>query len=238
MSAALLATILRMIRLRAAAFLAVPALVLSGCGSTDEPGADVGACAYPSSPGAAAKPVSPPPTSPDPDNPDAMVISTSNGDIPITFEAETAPCTVNSFVSLAQQGYFDDTVCHRLSVAGYFILQCGDPTGTGSGGPGYSFADELVATDPRLEPCAGEAPNQSCTYNTGTVAMANSGADTNGSQFFLVYGNSQFPPNYTIFGQLDAAGLKILKAIGAVGLSDPGSTDGAPKEPVVITSVK
>jgi len=227
-----------MIRLRAAALLVVPVLLLSGCGSEGEPRAEVGNCEYPSSPVPAAKTVSPPPTSPDPDNPDAMVISTNNGDIPITFEAETAPCTVNSFISLAQQGYFDDTICHRLSTARYYILQCGDPSGTSSGGPGYSFNDELVAEDPRLEPCTGQAPDLSCTYNTGTLAMANSGANTNGSQFFLVYGNSMFPPNYTIFGQLDAAGLKTLKAIGAKGLTEPGATDGTPKEPVIITGVK
>lgn len=227
-----------MIRLRTAALLVVPALLLSGCGTQDESPAEAGDCAYPVSGAGPAKNVDPPSSSPSADSPEAMVISTNSGDIPITFESETAPCTVNSFVSLAQQGYFDDTICHRLSTAGYFILQCGDPTGTGNGGPGYSFADELVPDDPRLAPCVGEAPNQSCTYNTGTIAMANSGVDTNGSQFFLVYGNSMFPPNYTIFGQMDAAGLKTLKAIGAQGLSDPGATDGTPKEPVVITGVR
>jgi peptidyl-prolyl cis-trans isomerase B (cyclophilin B) len=229
-----------MIRLRAAAPLAALALLLAGCGSGSEsdPGTDAGACAYPSSPVPAAKEVDPPPTTPDPAIPDSVVISTSSGDIPITFEADTAPCTVNSFVSLAQQGYFDDTECHRLSTTGYYILQCGDPSGTSSGGPGYSFADELVADDPRLEPCSGEGDQRTCTYNTGTIAMANSGADTNGSQFFLVYGNSVFPPNYTIFGTFDAAGLKTLKAIGAKGLRDPGATDGVPRDPVLITGVK
>jgi len=228
-----------MIRTRAAVLLAVLVLLLAGCGSTDpDTGDATGDCSYPASPVSPARNVKAPPSDPDPENPSSMVITIGNGDIPITFEADTAPCTVNSFISLAQQGYFDGTQCHRLSTAGYFILQCGDPTGTGSGGPGYSFADELVADDPRLEPCSGEGDLRSCTYNTGTVAMANSGANTNGSQFFLVYGNSVFPPNYTVFGQLDAAGLKTLKAIGAQGLAEPGATDGAPREPVVITSVK
>ncbi len=227
-----------MIRLRAAAFLVVPVLMLGGCGSESEPNREGGPCDYPSSPVAAARPVNPPPAAPDPKNPDSMVITTNNGDVPISFEVDAAPCTVNSFVSLAQQGYFNETECHRLSTAGSYILQCGDPSGTGNGGPGYSFDDELVADDRRLEPCAGEAPNLTCTYNSGTIAMANSGADTNGSQFFLVYGNSMFPPNYTIFGHLDAAGLKTLKAIAAKGLRDPGATDGTPREPVVITSVR
>lgn len=229
-----------MIRLRAAAVLVVPFLLLTGCGSSGSD-ADTGAtgqCDYPTSPVPAAKNVDVPPSVPASENPESMTIGTNNGDIGVTFEADTAPCTVNSFISLAQQGYFDDTECHRLSIEGYFILQCGDPSGTGSGGPGYSFADELVADDPRLEPCSGEGDLRSCTYNTGTVAMANSGVDTNGSQFFLVYGNSTFPPNYTVFGQLDAAGLKTLKTIGAKGLQDPGATDGVPREPVVITGVK
>lgn len=229
-----------MIRLRTAALLVVPVLLLTGCGSSDdqEAGAAAGACAYPSSPVPAAKDVTTPPATPDPKNPDAVVISTNNGDIPISLASETAPCTVNSFLSLAEQGYFDDTVCHRLATGGFYILQCGDPTGTGSGGPGYSFADELVADDSRLEPCSGEGAGRTCTYNTGTIAMANSGPDTNGSQFFLVYGNSVFPPNYTVFGELDAAGLKTLEAIAAKGLADPGAAEGAPAEPVVITGVK
>lgn len=229
-----------MIRLRSVALLAALLLPIAGCGSAndDDGPAAVGSCAYPTSPVPAAKAVEVPPTTPDPKNPARVVISTNNGDIPVTLETETAPCTVNSFVSLAQQGYFDDTACHRLSIEGYFILQCGDPTGTSSGGPGYSFADELVADDPRLAPCSGEGDQRTCTYNTGTIAMANSGPNTNGSQFFLVYGNSVFPPNYTIFGQLDAAGLKTLRAIGAKGLRDAGATDGAPREPVVITGVK
>jgi peptidyl-prolyl cis-trans isomerase B (cyclophilin B) len=148
---------------------------------------------------------------------------------------------VNSFVSLARQGYFDRTPCHRLTTQGYYVLQCGDPMGTGQGGPGYTFGDELVQNDPRLQPCGNAQGQAFCTYNTGTVAMANRGPDTNGSQFFLVYGNSRFPPDYTVFGHLDAAGLKVIKAIaakGVAGSSGMGPGDGAPKEPVTITSVK
>jgi peptidyl-prolyl cis-trans isomerase B (cyclophilin B) len=166
-----------------------------------------------------------------------VVISTNDGDIPITLEPKTAPCAVNSFLSLAKQGYFDNTHCHRLTNQGIYVLQCGDPTGTGSGGPGYTFADELVANDPRLQPCVGSGQTQSCTYNGGLIAMANAGPDTNGSQFFLVYGNSGLSDAYDVLGHMDASGLKVVKAIAAKGISG-GVGDGTPKEPVTITSVK
>src|SRR5690606_21777336 len=97
-------------------------------------------------------------------------IRTSAGDLAVSLDADAAPCTVNSFLSLAQQGYFDETPCHRLTTSGIFVLQCGDPTGTGTGGPGYEFPDELTGSE---------------TYPAGTLAMANAGPDTNGSQFFV-----------------------------------------------------
>ena len=101
---------------------------------------------------------------------------------------------MNSFVSLAEQGFYDDTPCPRIGdQEGFGILQCGDPTGTGAGGAGYSFADELSGDE---------------TYPAGTLAMANAGPDTNGSQFFLVFRDSQFPPSYTVFGTIDEAGLR------------------------------
>ena len=112
---------------------------------------------------------------------------------------------MNSFLSLARQGYFDDTTCHRLTTAGIYVLQCGDPTATGMGGPGYAFADELLDGDSRIEPChsqdLGQGPVDVCTYGAGTVAMANSGPNTNGSQFFLVYKSSPLPAAYTVFGR-------------------------------------
>lgn len=224
----------------------VALLALNGCGSdgseADDKSGTAGSgvsCAYEES-GPASKDVELPPTTTDEDAKTDLVISTNSGDIPITLEPDSAPCTVNSFVSLAKQGYFDQTSCHRLTTQGYYVLQCGDPTGTGSGGPGYSFADELVTNDSRLQPCTGTPPNQVCTYNTGVVAMANAGPDTNGSQFFLVYGNSQFPPNYAVLGRMDAAGLKTVKAIAAKGIGTVGMGpgDGSPKEPVTITGVK
>jgi peptidyl-prolyl cis-trans isomerase B (cyclophilin B) len=131
-----------------------------------------------------------------------------------------APCTVGSFTALAKQKYFDKTPCHRLTTGSLAVLQCGDPTGTGSGGPGYQFNDENLA---------------GATYKAGTVAMANSGADTNGSQFFLVYADSQLDPNYTPFGTI-VGGLDVLKAIAAKGVKGGGS-DGAPAQPVTLNSV-
>jgi peptidyl-prolyl cis-trans isomerase B (cyclophilin B) len=221
-------------------------MAAAACGGgdgKDTAGTSSGKCSYPDSGAASARKVDPPPNNPPAGLPDTLTISTSAGDIQVALEAEQAPCAVNSFASLAEQGYFDGTTCHRLTTQGYFVLQCGDPTGTGTGSPGYTFADELVPNDPRLQPCGEEAGQEYCTYNTGTVAMANAGQDTNGSQFFLVYGNSKFPPAYTVLGHMDAAGLKVVKDIAAQGIA-PGSDsadrpgDGSPKDPVTIKTVK
>jgi peptidyl-prolyl cis-trans isomerase B (cyclophilin B) len=217
--------------------------VVTSCGSGNDPSSSStpdGRCSYHKS-GTAAKKVDRPPSDPPANEPGTLTISTNAGAIPVTLEAAQAPCAVNSLVSLADQGYFDGTTCHRLTTQGYFVLQCGDPSGTGRGGPGYTFADELVDNDPRLQPCGTEAGQDYCTYNAGTVAMANSGQDTNGSQFFLVYGNSKFPPDYTVLGHMDAAGLKVVKDIASKGIGTPngiGPGDGAPKDPVTLTSVK
>jgi peptidyl-prolyl cis-trans isomerase B (cyclophilin B) len=136
---------------------------------------------------------------------------------------DAAPCTVSSMVHLAGQDYFDGTSCHRLTTSATLrVLQCGDPTGTGSGGPGYEFG--LENTD-------------GATYPAGTVAMAHRSREpgSNGSQFFLVYEDSQLPPEYTVFGQV-TAGLEVLTGIAAAGTAD-GSEDGAPKEPVTLDDV-
>jgi len=131
-----------------------------------------------------------------------------------------APCTVNSFTHLAKAGYYNNTPCHRLTKGSLAVLQCGDPTGTGTGGPGYMFNDEnLVAA----------------TYPAGTVAMANSGPNTNGSQFFIVYANSSLPPSYTPFGTV-VHGLDVVQAIAAKGVKG-GGTDGAPAQKVTIDRV-
>ncbi len=178
------------------------------------------ACSYPAS-GPASKPVDPPEETTDVSGQVPVTVETSVGAVDATLDADAAPCTVNSFVSLAEQGYFDDTPCHRLTTQGIFVLQCGDPTGSGSGGPGYSFADELGGDE---------------TYPAGTLAMANAGPDTNGSQFFIVYGNTALPPSYTVFGSVGDTGLAAVEAVAEEGVAGGGG-DGAPAKPVQITQV-
>jgi peptidyl-prolyl cis-trans isomerase B (cyclophilin B) len=154
----------------------------------------------------------------------AETMTTSAGAIGLTLNRTgSAACATASFVSLAEQGFFDDTPCHRLTTSpGLQVLQCGDPSGQGTGGPGYSFPTQVTGTE---------------VYPRGVIAMANSGQGTDGSQFFLVYGDSlQDNPNYTVFGTIDEPGLAVLDAIAAVGVAD-GSADGAPATPVTITSM-
>jgi peptidyl-prolyl cis-trans isomerase B (cyclophilin B) len=150
----------------------------------------------------------------------AVVITTNEGPITITMDRSKTPCTINSFLSLAQQKYFDTTSCHRLVTDGLYLLQCGDPSGTGTGGPGYTFRDETYSTD---------------TFPAGTVAMANAGTNTNGSQFFLVYADTGLPPKYTVFGHMDAAGIAVIKKIAADGQDGSNSAgDGKPNNPAKI----
>ncbi len=152
-------------------------------------------------------------------------ISTNCGDITLQLDGAKAPQTVASFISLSQQGYFDDSPCHRLTTGGLFVLQCGDPTGTGTGGPGYTFGIENAPKD-------GD-------YPTGTVAMARTSApDSNGSQFFIVYQDSKLPTDgggYSIFGTV-TEGLSIVKELAKAGVSGGGS-DGAPDQPISILGV-
>ena len=133
-----------------------------------------------------------------------------------------ATCTVSWFAHLAAKEYFNGTHCQRLTTGHPFVLQCGDPTGTGKGGPGYTFGREPGGAD----------------VHRGTVAMANTGApDSNGSQFFLVYKNSQLAPSYTPFGQV-VKGLGIIQNVAKAGSDNAsGAGDGHPKEKVVIESV-
>jgi peptidyl-prolyl cis-trans isomerase B (cyclophilin B) len=236
------ATIARVIPLRRLSVLFVVPLLLAlatGCGDDDSsktPKAEKSQCEYNSS-GEAAKAADPPPGNPPKDAPTEVVVATDRGDVKVSLDPDKAPCTVNSFLSLAKQGYFDDTKCHRLTTEGLYVLQCGDPSATGSGGPGYAFDDELVEDDPRLQPCQADPAGgpDVCTYPAGTLAMANAGPGTNGSQFFLVYKDSPLPAAYTVFGRMSAAGLKTVQSVAAKGVQ-PGTE--TPKEPVTISSVK
>ena len=181
-----------------------------------------GKCIYTAA-GDAARKVSLPPATPDTSATYQATIATNRGNIVINLLNSKAPCTVNSFVSLADQKYFNSTPCHRLTTAGIFVLQCGDPTGTGSGGPGYQFYTENLT---------------GATYPAGEVAMARAtDPDTNGSQFFLVYKNSPLPASYTPFGTI-VSGLNIIQNVAKAGSDNSNrSGDGHPKEKVEIESV-
>ncbi|MFD5326968.1 peptidylprolyl isomerase [Streptomyces sp. NPDC127092] len=156
-----------------------------------------------------------------------MALKTNVGDITVTMDAAKAPHTVNSFKHLADKKFFDGTSCHRLTTSGIFVLQCGDPKGDGTGGPGYSIPDE------NLNGLGKPAKDGMVTYPKGTVAMANAGANTGGSQFFLVYKDTKLPPNYTPFGTFDADGLKAVEEVAKAGVAG-GAGDGAPQKKVTI----
>lgn len=155
--------------------------------------------------------------------------ATKQGDIEMTLDRSLAPCTVNAITDMISAKYYDDTVCHRMTEGSLSVLQCGDPTGKGSGGPGFQFANEYPTDE------ADDASmSQPALYPKGSIAMANAGEDTNGSQFFINYKDSQLPPAYTYFGDLTEKGQKTIDAIAAKGVKD-GQSDGAPAEEVRIT---
>ncbi|QMU73791.1 peptidylprolyl isomerase [Streptacidiphilus sp. P02-A3a] len=157
-----------------------------------------------------------------------ITIKTNRGTVSLQLNPSVAPVTVNSFVFLTDQDYFNNVTCHRLTTSGIYVLQCGDPTGSGSGGPGYSFKDENLKAF---------GSGSTVTYPAGTVAMANSGANTNGSQFFLVYKDSTLPPSYTPFGTI-TGGMSVLNSIAAAGSDNSNGTgDGHPKESVIMQTV-
>jgi len=151
----------------------------------------------------------------------SITFATNCGDIVVALDP-AAPATVASEIFLAEQGFYDSTQCHRLTTDGIFVLQCGDPAGDGTGGPGYTVPDENL-------PEAGEA-----NYPAGTVAMANAGPGTAGSQFFIVYQDTTLPGDYTIWGTV-TSGLDIVQEIASVGVED-GGFDGPPRQPVFIES--
>jgi peptidyl-prolyl cis-trans isomerase B (cyclophilin B) len=185
-----------------------------------------GHCGYASG-GPVAKDVGVPP---DPAKPDAtdrtLAVKTTQGDVTIALDNAAAPCNAGSIAYLASKGYYDNAPCHRLVTSGIYVLQCGDPSGTGSGGPGYTSKDENLA-----------AADYSAV---GTVAMANGGPNTNGSQFFVIYKDSStLPKSYTVIGHV-TAGMDVVQKVAAAGETDanPSSPgDGAPKLAIKITSV-
>jgi peptidyl-prolyl cis-trans isomerase B (cyclophilin B) len=212
------------------------ALTMSGtataAGAAPPPKTTHGACGYTETPDdPAARPV---PLPPDPRHTPShgkveVVLRTNVGPIPLTLDRAKAPCTVQSFLHLVRHRFYDVTICHRLTTYPTLkVLQCGDPTGTGEGGPGYKFKDELP-TD--LPPAPTDPTGVRRLYARATVAMANAGPDTNGSQFFLVYADSALRPNYSIFGTVDRPGLRTLDRIAAGGV-DPAAEnaplDGPP----------
>lgn len=174
--------------------------------------------------GTPAKPVDPPPSTGVANSGEVTAtIRMTGGTVKVVLDRNAAPCTVNSFISLASQKFYDKTKCHRLVDSGIFVLQCGDPTGSGSGGPGYTYADETDGTE---------------AYRGGVVAMANGGPNTNGSQFFFVYEDTQLPPNYTVFGKMDDASRRVIGGMAYEGQDGKNPAGGGrPNNPSEIVSV-
>ncbi|MBO0820837.1 MAG: peptidylprolyl isomerase [Nocardiopsaceae bacterium] len=214
----------------------VAGLVTAFSGGSSKPAAAPAArCTYTKSTAGTVKPVSLPPSAPDREAAYIATITTNLGPVTISLANSKAPCTVNSFVHLASARFWNNTQCHRVSDSGgLYMLQCGDPTATasqklscssatiGTGGPGYTFADENL---------------KGAAYPAGTVAMANSGQNTNGSQFFLVFAQTSLPASYTPFGTI-TSGRDILQNVAKAGTSCSYSAGGGvPREKIYIKSV-
>jgi peptidyl-prolyl cis-trans isomerase B (cyclophilin B) len=180
-----------------------------------------GDCTFTKGSEAATKNVGQPPNGKVPTTGTATVnVVTTQGPMTFSLDRSKAPCTVSSFLFLAGKKYFDNTPCHRVTTSAQFgVLQCGDPGGTGGGSPGYTFADELDANG---------------KYTKGVLAMANSGPNTNGSQFFIVYKTTKLDPNYTIFGTV-SKGIEVVEKV-AKGGAQTGE-DGKPKTPISLKTV-
>ena len=206
-----------------ARLLALAALLLAGVGAAAPRAGAQGAadCWSPADEEGAGQWSRPPDMVIDPNGAYTATVETNFGAFAIELFAAAAPIAVNNFICLAEAGYYDDTPVHR--VIADFVIQGGDPTGTGTGGPGYDFEDEPVTRD----------------YERGTVAMANAGPDTNGSQFFVCLDDlsDTLPKNYTIFGQV-TEGLDVIDAIAAVEVeAGPSGEESSPVEPVTIERV-
>jgi peptidyl-prolyl cis-trans isomerase B (cyclophilin B) len=206
------------------------ALIITGLGGDDSDttaaaSTDTAACTYTPADTAA----NPDLTAVDPPSGDvpttgtqAVTMSTNFGDIGLTLDRAAAPCAAGAIVHLAQQGFFDNTNCHReTNSPNLQVLQCGDPSGTGRGGAAFDYPTAATGSE---------------TYPRGTIAMAN-GGQGDSSQFFLVYGDSlEGNPGYTVVGTIDEAGLQVLDTIAANGIA-AGAADGAPAQPVTITGM-
>jgi len=153
-----------------------------------------------------------------------FTFTTNCGDVVIEADGKNAPVTVFALSALANGGFFDQSLCHRLTTNNIYVLQCGDPTATGSGGPNFSYRDENLPA------------NNENNYPAGVVAMANSGPSTNGSQFFIVYEDTSLPPSYTIWGKV-TKGLEIIQAIAKDGVVGDKS-DGTLKQKIAIEKVR
>jgi peptidyl-prolyl cis-trans isomerase B (cyclophilin B) len=151
-----------------------------------------------------------------------LTLKTTCGDVVATLDGAKAPQAVSSAIFLSRNGFWNGSPCHRLTTAGIYVLQCGDPTGTGTGGPGYSFGP------------VENAPKDG-VYPAGTIAMARSQSpDSNGSQFFIVYKDSSLPaPGYTVMGRI-TKGLDVVTKVAAGGAE--GGSDGKPQRPISIVS--
>lgn len=215
-----------------AVLLASLALVVSGCGSSGNASktskdSSAGSCKYIRSDPPAARKVTLPPPTPTQTGSVEVTIGTNFGDVAVDLDAKNAPCAVNSFLSLAQQGYYDKTTCNRVAYdsRGFALLQCGDPTGTGAGAPGYRFAEEVTGKE---------------TYGAGVIAMAKQDAPSStGGQFFIMLDDTELPPQYTVMGRLNDQGLKVIRKAGAAALQGKADGyDGPPATKVELTSVK
>jgi peptidyl-prolyl cis-trans isomerase B (cyclophilin B) len=214
----------------------------TGCAWKPNPDPSASPASPAPSPNTNLKNVGTPPTSGEPRSGNRdMTIDTNLGKIVIQLDLAHAPCTSASFTYLASKHFFDNSSCHRLvnnsgtdsqsgQAADFHVLQCGDPSGTGQGGPSYQFEDENLPTDQRP------------AYPAGVVAMANTGAPgSNGSQFFIVFGDTILPASYTIFGHV-TAGLDVAKQVGAAGddgafSGSGGAGGGHPKKKITFTAV-
>lgn len=222
---------------------AVVVLAVSGCGSSSSDSADgsaggtasssasaaAGECAYPDDQlvPQAAKKVDKPPTKPAYSGKVDVTITTNQGKIPFVFDADNAPCAVNSVLSLAKQNFYDNSPCSRVAYqsAGFAILQCGDPTGTGAGGPGYVFMEEVTGEE---------------TYGAGVIALAKrQDAASTGGQFFIMFGDTQLPAQYTVLGKVaNAKGMAVITKASKVALKGKqDGYDGKPAGPVVVKSI-